>query len=71
VARIGLVPVRQTAIATRAVTEPNGIGHQLKTTRILCLADDAVPGGKLAVELQRDAELLNAVDSPPVESSEK
>jgi len=51
--------------------EAKCIGHQLKTTRILRLADDAVPGGKLTVELQRDAELLNAVDSPPVESSEK
>src|SRR5437868_8754765 len=40
------------------------MGNQLETSRILRLADAAVPGGKLTVELQRDAELLNAIDSP-------
>src|SRR5713226_9683417 len=36
----------------------------LEATAVKRFADDAVSGWKLTVELQRHAELLNAVDSP-------
>jgi len=37
---------------------------ELEASAVESLPDDAVPGRKLTVELERDAELLNAVDPP-------